>query len=87
MILTSEEIEWYRKAKETVRKGYFPDGNRAVEDYKRIFAEEIKQGKMRGNLNPHCGSCIKEAVLKVNEAINNLEKLTENDGQGTEKKN
>lgn len=86
MKITSEQIEWFKEAKKIIQKGYYPSGEKAIEDYKTLFAEEIKQGKMRGNLNPHCGSCIKEAVLKVNEAINKLEKLTENDGQGTEKK-
>ena len=85
MKITNEDVEWFKEAYKIVRKGYYPNGQRAVDDYKRIFADEIASGKMRGNLNPKCGSCIKEAVQKTCEAIIKLEKELENDEQGTEK--
>lgn len=88
MTLTSEDIEWFREAKKIVQKGYYPDGKKAISDYNRIFAEEIKQGKMRGNLSSKCGGCIRTAVSKVNEAIDRLEnEITgkEDDGQKTKK--
>ena len=85
MKITNEDIEWFKEAYKIVRKGYYPNGQRAVDDYKRIFADEIAKGTMRGNLNPKCGSCIKEAVQKTYEAIIKLEKELEDDKQGTEK--
>lgn len=86
MTLTSEDIEWFREAKKIVQRGYYPDGKKAISDYNRIFAEEIKEGKMKGNLSPNCGGCIRQSVSKVNEAIDRLEnEITgkEDDGQGT----
>ena len=86
MKITSEQIEWFKEAKKTINKGYYPNGQRAVDDYKRIFADEIAKGTMRDNLNPKCGSCIKEAVQKTYEAIIKLEKQLENDKQGIKEK-
>ena len=85
MKITSEQIEWFKDAKKIINKGYYPSGQKAIDDYKRIFADEIAKGTMRGNLNPKCGSCIKEAVQKTYEAIIKLEKELEDDKQGTEK--
>lgn len=85
MKITNEDIEWFKEAYKIVRKGYYPNGQKAVDDYKRIFADEIAKGTMRSNLNPKCGSCIKEAVQKTYDAIIKLEKELENDEQGTEK--
>ena len=86
MKITSEQIEWFKDAKKIVSKGYYPNGQKAIEDYKRIFADEIARGTMRSNLNPKCGSCIKEAVQKTYQAIIKLEKELENDEQGIKEK-
>ncbi len=86
MKITNEDVEWFKDAEKIIRKGYYPNGQKAIEDYKRIFADEIARGTMRNNLNPKCGSCIKEAVQKTYQAIIKLEKELENDKQGTEKK-
>lgn len=86
MKITNEDVQWFKDANNIVRKGYYPNGQKAIEDYKRIFADEIAKGTMRDNLNPKCGSCIREAVKKTYEAIIKLEKQLENDKQGTEKK-
>lgn len=86
MKITNEDVEWFKDAHNIVRKGFFPNGQKAIEDYKRIFADEIANGKMRSNLNPKCGSCIKEAVQKVYRAIINLEKKLEDDKQGNKEK-
>lgn len=85
MKISSDDIEWFKEAKKTINKGYYPNGQKAIEDYKRIFADEIAKGAMTGNLNPHCGSCIRTAVQKTYEAIINLEKELENDKQGIKK--
>lgn len=86
MKITSEQIQWFKDAKKIISKGYYPNGQKAIEDYKTIFADEIASGKMTSNLNPKCGSCIRTAVQKTYEAIIKLEKQLENDKQGTEKK-
>lgn len=79
MKITSEQIQWFKEAKKTINKGYYPLGQKAIDDYKRIFADEIAKGTMTGNLNPRCGSCIKTAVQKTYDAIIKLEKELEND--------
>lgn len=81
MKITSEQIEWFKEAKKTINKGYYPSGQKAIDDYKTIFADEIAKGTMTGNLNPHCGSCIRQAVQKTYDAIIKLEKELENDKQ------
>lgn len=86
MKITNEDVQWFKDAENIVRKGYYPNGQKAIEDYKRIFADEIAKGTMRSNLNPKCGSCIKEAVQKTYEAIIKLEKQLENDKQGIKEK-
>ena len=86
MKITNEDVEWFKDAEKIIRKGYYPNGQKAIEDYKRIFADEIAKGTMRGNLNPKCGSCIKEAVQKTYQAIIKLEKELENDKEGIKEK-
>ena len=86
MKITNEDVEWFKDAEKIIRKGYYPNGQKAIEDYKRIFADEIAKGTMRSNLNPKCGSCIKEAVQKTYEAIINLEKELEDDKKGIKEK-
>ena len=85
MKITSDDIEWYKKAADTVSKGYYPNGQKAIDDYKRIFADEIAKGTMTSNLNPKCGGCIKRAVQEVKNVIIKLEKELENDKQGIKK--
>lgn len=85
MKITNEDVEWFKDAEKIIRKGYYPNGQKAIEDYKRIFADEIARGTMRSNLNPKCGSCIKEAVQKTYQSIIKLEKELENDGQKIKK--
>lgn len=85
MKITSDDIEWFKKAADTVSKGYYPNGQKAIDDYKRIFADEIAKGTMTSNLNPKCGGCIKRAVQEVKNVIIKLEKELENDKQGIKK--
>ena len=85
MKITSEQIEWFKEAKKTINKGYYPNGQKAIDDYRTIFADEIAKGTMTDNLNPHCGSCIRQAVQKTYDAIIKLEKELENDKQGIKK--
>lgn len=80
MKITNEEIEFFTKAEGIIKRGYYPDGNKAIEGYNRIFATEISEGKMKGNLSPRCGACIKTAVKLTMQKINELkEKLNSYD--------
>ena len=85
MKITSDDIEWFKKAADTFSKGYYPNGQKAIDDYKRIFADEIAKGTMTSNLNPKCGGCIKRAVQEVKNVIIKVEKELENDKQGIKK--
>ena len=79
MKITNEDVVWFKDAEKIIRKGYYPNGQKAIEDYKRIFADEIAMGTMRSNLNPKCGSCIKEAVQKTYQAIIKFDIKKDND--------
>lgn len=86
MKITSEQIDFIQKAKNTLNKGYYPSGQKAVDMYMQVFEEEIKQGKMRKNLSPRCGSCIAEAVnalynviIKLEEKLKNEERVSKED--------
>ena len=74
MKITNEDIEFFIKAEDIIKRGYYPDGNKAIENYNRIFESEIAEGKMRGNLSPRCGACIKTAV---NVTMTEIRKLQE----------
>lgn len=87
MKITNEDIEFFKKAEDIIKRGYYPDGNKAVESYKRIFATEISEGKMKGNLSPRCGACIKESVKltmteirKLQEKLNLYDDRTNKEG-------
>lgn len=84
MKINDEQIEWFKEAEKTIKKGYYPNGEKAIESYKAIFSEEINDGKMRSNLNPKCGGCIREAVINTMKKIRELEQRI-NDKQGVKK--
>ena len=48
MKITSEEIEYFKEAEKLIRKGYYPNGQKAIDTYKKIFAEEIAK-QLAGN--------------------------------------
>ena len=82
MKITNEDIGFFTKAEDIIKRGYYPEGNKAIESYKRIFATEISEGKMKGNLSPKCGACIKTAVKLTMEKIRELkEKLNIDDSR------
>ena len=73
MKITDEDIEFFKQAEATIKKGYYPSGSKTITDYKRIFADEIKSGTMKSNLSPKCGGCIKEAVRLTINKIKEME--------------
>ena len=84
MKITDEEIEYFKEADKIVRRGYYPSGQKAIDTYKKIFAEEIANGKMRDNFNPKCGGCIRQVVEITINKIKELENKIK-DETGTEK--
>lgn len=83
MKITSEEIEYFREAEKLIKRGYYPSGQKAIDTYRKIFAEEISSGTMRDNFSPKCGGCIKQVVgITMNKIIELEKKINE---QGTEK--
>ena len=74
MKITDEEIEYFKEADKIVKRGYYPNGQKAIDTYKKIFAEEIANGKMRDNFNPKCGGCIRQVVEITINKIKELEK-------------
>lgn len=79
MKITSDDIKWFKEAKKILNNGHYPNGQKAIEDYKRIFADEIEKGTMPSNLNHRCGSCIKTAVQKTYDTIIKLEEKLKNE--------
>lgn len=79
MKITSDDIQWFKEAKKILNNGHYPNGQKAIEDYKRIFCDEIAKGTMPSNLNPRCGSCIKTAVQKTYDTIIKLEEKLKNE--------
>ena len=84
MKITDEEIEYFKEADKIVKRGYYPNGQKAIDTYKKIFAEEIANGKMRDNFNPKCGGCIRQVVEITINKIKEFEKKIK-DETGTEK--
>lgn len=84
MKITDEEIEYFKEADKIVKRGYYPNGQKAIDTYKKIFAEEIANGKMRDNFNPKCGGCIRQVVEITINKIKELENKIK-DETGTEK--
>lgn len=87
MKITNEDIEFFTKAEDIIKRGYYPSGEKSIESYKRIFASEIAEGRMRSNLSPKCGACIKEAVKitmteirKLQEKLNSYDDRTNQEG-------
>ena len=87
MKITNDDIEFFTKAEGIIKRGYYPSGEKAIENFKRIFATEISEGKMKGNLSPRCGACIKEAVKitmteirKLQEKLNSYDDRTNQEG-------
>lgn len=73
MKITSEDIKWFKEAKKIIDRGHYPDGDKAIKDYKRIFADDIAMGKKKSSLSPKCGSCIRDAVNQVYNEIKRME--------------
>ena len=68
MKINNEQIEFFQKANKILQTpNHFPDGNKVVDYYKEIYAEEIEQKKSPyyRSLSPGCLSCIRFCVFSI----------------------
>ena len=75
MKISNEQIEFFVKANKILQvPSHFPDGNKVLEEYKKIYEEELKNKKAPyyRSLSASCGSCIRHCVFTC---INDLRKL------------
>lgn len=76
LTISNEDIELIRKFEELKKKGYYADGSQVTQVYNRIF-----------NLNlssTSCGSCIRQRIQQMVDALNNFEKLCKKDEESVE---
>lgn len=75
MKINNEQIEFFVKANKILQTpSHFPDGNKVVDEYMKIYKEEYEQKKAPyyRSLSPSCGSCIRHCTFTV---ANDLRKL------------
>ena len=68
MKINNEQIEWFQSANKILQTpNHFPDGQKAVEYYREIYADEIshKKSPYYRSLSPGCLSCIRHCVFTV----------------------
>lgn len=68
MKINNEQIEFFQKANKILQTpNHFPDGNKVVDYYKEIYADEIEQKKSPyyRSLSPGCLSCIRHCVFTI----------------------
>lgn len=83
MRLTGEDIRYIDEVHKIIKRGNYPSGERLLETYRRVLAEEIAKGKYRQTYNPKCGGCLKsmvEILYKCKEEfLDNFEKDLNNE--------
>jgi len=75
MKISNEQIEFFVKANKILQQpSHFPDGNKVIDYYKEIYADEIAQKKAPyyRSLSPSCGSCIRHCTFTI---ANDLRRL------------
>lgn len=66
---TSDDIKMVEKFIEIKNKGYYCDGGQLTEVYNRVLEKRV---------NPtNCGSCIRQRINELEEALNRFKKLSE----------
>ena len=82
MKINNEQIEFFQKANKILQTpGHFPDGNKVVDEYMKIYKEEYEQKKAPyyRSLSPSCGSCIRHCVFSIANDLRKL-KIIDNNG-------
>ena len=66
---TNEDVKMVEKFIEIKKKGYYCDGGQLTEVYNRVLEKRV---------NPtNCGSCIRQRINELEEALNRFKKLSE----------
>lgn len=66
---TNEDVKMVEKFIEIKNKGYYCDGGQLTEVYNRVLEKRV---------NPtNCGSCIRQRINELEEALNRFKKLSE----------
>ena len=66
---TSDDVKMVEKFIEIKNKGYYCDGGQLTEVYNRVLEKRV---------NPtNCGSCIRQRINELEEALNRFKKLSE----------
>lgn len=72
MKISNEQIEFVVWANKLLQQpNRFPDGNKVLDIYKEVFAEEITQKKSPyyRSLSPGCMSCIRHCVFTIKNEL------------------
>lgn len=66
---TDEDVKLVEKFIDIKNKGYYCDGRQLTEVYNRVLSK---------NVNPtNCGSCIRQRINELEEALNRFKRLSE----------
>ena len=66
---TSDDVKMVEKFIEIKNKGYYCDGGQLTDVYNRVLEKRV---------NPtNCGSCIRQRINELEEALNRFKKLSE----------
>jgi hypothetical protein len=69
MIWTDEDVKLVEKFIEIRNKGYYADGTQLTEVYNRVLGKRV---------NPtNCGSCIRQRINELEEALNRFKRQLE----------
>ena len=69
MKFTKEDIELIEKFVDIKNKGYYCDGTQLTEVYNRVLEKNVKV--------TNCGSCLRQRVCELEDALNHFKKLSE----------
>lgn len=69
MKFTKEDIELIEKFIDIKNKGYYVSGEQLTEVYNRVLEKNVKV--------TNCGSCLRQRVCELEDALNHFKKLSE----------
>lgn len=75
MVISNEDIEFIVKANKILQNPQrYPDGQKCIDIYKRVYADEIaaRKNPYYRSLSPSCGSCIRHCVFTLASTLKEL---------------
>lgn len=67
--ITDEDMEFIEKAYSIINSAKYPDFRKVTDVHNKVFGTHLN--------HTSCGSCIRQRVLALKEAVDNLKKKTE----------